>query len=409
VSPSVTEVLGWTVYELIGRSFLEIVHPDDAGAARLTPSDVEGGGRERTRLRGLTKSGSFRWFEVRISPYVAADGTNDGSITVARDITDQVAAEVARDVAEQALAAREDRYRLLAENASDLVYFADADGRALWVAPTVKASLGWTAEELVGTIITDLVHTEDWDVVAALAEIAASGAEVVALRHGAAQPVLVRIRRRDGVYRWMSVSATQVHEFGLESASVVVGMRDVDELVATQALAARGKLDDLTGLANRTHLLDRLEHLLSEGRRRTDMNALLYCDIDFFKSINDSHGHAVGDAVLREFSDRIKRTVRDTDLVARLGGDEFVIVLRGLASPDDARLVAEKVRIALRAPVDIDGLVVSRTFSIGVAMARTDATADRLLRDADAALYQAKLAGRDQTVLYGDEDGQGRG
>lgn len=73
-------------------------------------------------------------------------------------------------------------------------------------------------------------------------------------------------------------------------------------------------------VANRTHLLDRLEHLLSEGRRRSDMNALLYCVIDFFKSINDSYGHAVGDDVLREFSDRVKRTVRDTDPVARLGG-----------------------------------------------------------------------------------------
>lgn len=408
VSPSVTDVLGWTAEDLIGRSFLEVVHPDDAEAATLTRADVYGGASVRTRLRGLTKSGDVRWFEVRICPYIAADGSNDGSITFAHDITERVAAEEARAVAEQSLAAREDRYRLLAENASDLVYFADASGRAIWVAPTVQASLGWSPDELVGTVITDLIHAEDWDVVTAIREVASSGTEVVALRTGAAQPVLARVRRRDDDYRWMSVSATRVQESGHESASIVVGMRDVDELVATQALAERGKLDDLTGLANRTHLLDRLEDLLSEGRRRTDMNALLYCDIDFFKSINDTYGHAVGDAVLREFADRIRRLVRDTDLVARLGGDEFVIFLRGLAGSDDARLVAEKVRSALRAPVDIDGLVVSRTFSIGVAMARSDVTPDRLLRDADVALYQAKAAGRDRTVIYVDADNQGR-
>lgn len=399
VSPSVTAVLGWTPEDLIGKSFVSIVHPDDVDLAASTRPRVYGGGQVQTRLRGLTKDGRTRWFEVRITPYVDSAGNTDGSITSARDITDQVAAEEARDIAEAALRQREDRYRLLAENASDLVYFADEDGRALWVAPTVEVSLGWTAEQLVGSVITELIHPEDWDVVAAIDEIAASGAEVLALRHGTKHPVLARVRQCDGDYRWMSVSATRVHERGHENASVVVGMRDVQELVATQALAERGKRDSLTGLANRQHLLERLEQVLGEGRRRTDLNALLYCDIDFFKSINDSHGHAVGDLVLREFADRIRRAVRDTDLVARIGGDEFVIVLRGLASADDAQLVAEKVRLALRAPMIVDGLELSRSLSIGVAMARADVTPDQLLRDADGALYEAKVAGRDRTVV----------
>ncbi len=401
VSPSVTAVLGWTAEDLIGGSFLSIVHPDDIDAAQATRPQVYGGSQVHTRLRGVTKDGSVRWFEVRITPYVDAQGNNDGSITAARDITAQVAAEEARDAAEIALREREDRYRLLAENASDLVYFADPEGRALWVAPTVEVSLGWTADELVGTIMTDLIHPEDWDVVSAINEIAASGTELLALQHGTAHPVLARLRQRDGDYRWMSVSAKQVRERGHDRACVVVGMRDVQELVATQALAERGKRDDLTGLANRNHLLERLEQVLGEGRRRTDLNAVLYCDIDFFKSINDSYGHAVGDFVLREFADRIRHVVRDTDLVARLGGDEFVILLRGLASAADAHLVAEKVRLALREPMVVDGLELARTFSIGVAMARSDTSADELLREADTALYEAKMAGRDRTVVRG--------
>ena len=329
VSPSVTAVLGWAEEDLVGKSFLAIVHPEDVEKAQSMRPYVYGGGQVQTRLRGLTKDGRIRWFEVRVTPYVDADRNNDGSITSARDITEQVAAEEARDAAERALREREDRYRLLAENASDLVYFADAAGRALWVAPTVEVSLGWTADQLVGTVVTELVHPDDWDVVAAINEIAASGDEVLALRHGTTHPVLARVRQRDGEYRWMSVSATRVHERGHANASVVVGMRDVQELVATQALVELGRRDDLTGLANRTHLLDRLEHVLGEGRRRSDLNALLYCDIDYFKSINDSYGHAVGDQVLQEFANRIRHTVRESDLVARLGGDEFVIVLRG--------------------------------------------------------------------------------
>ena len=400
ISPSVTALLGWTEDDLLGRSFVTIVHPDDAVAMDAVRPEVYGGALVRSRVRGVGKDGRIRWFDVRITPFVDASGVTDGSITAARDISDQVEAEAARDAAERALAEREERYRLLAENASDLVYFADAEGRAVWVAPTVAASLGWTPDELVGTVITDLVHPDDWDVVTAIREVAGSGTEVVALRHGVVHPVLARMRQSDGDYRWMSVSATQVHATSDAGASVVVGMRDVDELVATQALAERGKRDALTGLSNRTHLLEQLEQILAAGRRRTDITALLFCDIDFFKSINDTYGHGSGDEVLCCFAERIRGCVRDSDIVARLGGDEFVIVLRGLASEGDALLVADKVRAELCRPVEIDGAEVSRTFSIGIAMATPDVTPDRLLRDADAALYEAKLAGRDRTVMH---------
>jgi diguanylate cyclase (GGDEF)-like protein/PAS domain S-box-containing protein len=327
------------------------------------------------------------WYDVRIV------NVQDGVAVTWRDVTDQ------REAHER-LARSEARFRLLAENASDFVYFADEDGRASWVAPTVTRSLGWSVADVEGSFVTDLVHPDDWDVVVALREVTAMGAEVLALKPGAVNPILARLRQKDGTYRWMSVTATRVREDGSARNSVVVGMRDVDQLVATQALAERGQKDDLTGLVNRPSLLERMEKLILESRRTSDQHAVLYCDVDNFKEINDTFGHAVGDLVLREIAARIRHSVREGDVVARLGGDEFVVVLRGVRGSADAESVAAKIRDAMSEVLMIEGINLSRSFSIGVAMVRPDSTPDRVLRDADAALYEAKEAGRDRTVIH---------
>jgi diguanylate cyclase (GGDEF)-like protein/PAS domain S-box-containing protein len=330
---------------------------------------------------------SPRWFDLRIVHI------SDGVSITWHDVTE-------RHEVLDALSRSEQRFRLLAENSSDFVYFADAQGRASWVAPSVTRTLGWRADEIVGMVVTDLVHPDDWDVVAALGEAASGGTEVIALRPGGAHPILARLRQSDGDYRWMSVTATRVHEQCSVEHSIVVGMRDVDELVATQALAERGQRDDLTGLVNRPSLLERMERILSESRRSGDQTAVLYCDVDHFKEINDTFGHAVGDEVLRGIALRIRQSVRENDIVSRLGGDEFVVVLQGIRGPADAEAVAEKIRRAMGEALMVDGIDLSRSFSIGVAMVAPDSTPDRVLRDADAALYEAKEAGRDRIVTH---------
>ena len=342
---------------------------------RDAPYDLQGAG------------GALGWFDVRI---VRVD---DGVGITWRDVSSQ-------HVAHERLIRSEARFRVLAENASDFVYFADADGRASWVAPTVTRTLGWSVEEIEGSVVGDLVHPDDWDVVAALREVAATGTEVIALRPGVAHPILARLRQKDGDYRWMSVTATWVQEEGSSRHSVVVGMRDVDELIATQALAERGQRDDLTGLVNRPSLLERMEKLIAECRRTNEQHAVLYCDVDYFKEINDTFGHATGDEVLRTIASRIRANVREKDVVARLGGDEFVVVLQGVRGMTDAEGVARKIRLAMREALIVDGIDLARSFSIGIAMVRPDSTPDRVLRDADAALYEAKEAGRDRTITH---------
>jgi diguanylate cyclase (GGDEF)-like protein/PAS domain S-box-containing protein len=381
--------LGLSRRELVGMCVRQSLPPSVASdlieAAAVV---VNGTGFLEMNDRAYTPTqGPECWFDVRIVQIA------DGVCVTWRDVSESHRAL-------QLLSQSEERFRLLAENSSDFVYFADAQGRASWVAPTVTRTLGWQVEDIVGTEVTDLVHPEDWDVVAALREAATTGTEVIALRPGVAHPLLARVRQADGVYRWMSVTATRVHERGSSEHSVVVGMRDVDELVATQALAERGQRDDLTGLVNRPSLLEKLEKILAKSKRTSDQHAVLYCDVDYFKEINDTYGHAIGDEVLRTIASRIRNSVRENDVVARLGGDEFVVVLEGVRDVADAEAVAGKIRASMREALVVDGMDLWRSFSIGVAMVRPDSTPDRVLRDADAALYEAKELGRDRTVTH---------
>ncbi len=385
------EALGSDRESLIGRT-VQMTMPhtvaDDLICACVSVIEEQGRyeGRDQAYV-SMPAADAPDWYDVRIVQ--VADGVG----VTWRNVTEQ-------HEAHDELVRSEARFRLLAENASDFVYFADEDGRAAWVAPTVTRTLGWSVDEVEGSFVTDLVHPDDWDVVVALREVTALGAEVVALSPGALNPVIARLRQKDGHYRWMSVTATRVQELGSQSQSVVVGMRDVDQLVATIALAERSQRDDLTGLANRPYLLERMEKLIGECRRTSDQHAVLYCDVDYFKEINDTYGHAVGDEVLRNIAARIRRSVRESDVVARLGGDEFVVVLQGVGGPADAEAVAAKIQSAMSEALLVDGIDLSRSFSIGVAMVRADSTPDRVLRDADAALYEAKEGGRDRTVTH---------
>jgi diguanylate cyclase (GGDEF)-like protein len=176
---------------------------------------------------------------------------------------------------------------------------------------------------------------------------------------------------------------------------------DITELKETQAqLELLARVDTLTGLPNRRQFDERLADAMRRARRTQDNLALMFLDVDHFKAVNDSFGHAAGDEVLREFAHRLKATVRTTDTVARLGGDEFVILLEGVADAAELGRLGDKVVTCIRSPFEVFGTVLDLTTSVGMARCedRTQA-ASELLSRADGALYQAKKQGRDQFVL----------
>lgn len=167
------------------------------------------------------------------------------------------------------------------------------------------------------------------------------------------------------------------------------------DLENAKRLEAMALNDSLTGLANRRLLSDRLSMALVHARRNKSLMAVLYLDLDGFKTINDTLGHAAGDGLLKLVARRLELTVREEDTVARLGGDEFGVALWSVGDVDDASAVAAKVIEAVSRPYVVDGKPVTVTVSAGVALFPADgADADALLKSADAALYAAKRGGK---------------
>ena len=162
-----------------------------------------------------------------------------------------------------------------------------------------------------------------------------------------------------------------------------------------EAVQSAAQSDSLTGLANRVLLDDRLRLAVARLRRSGAQLAVLYIDLDRFKAVNDSLGHAAGDALLKDVAGRLRGGVRASDTVARLGGDEFVVLLEDIKERAHALRVADKILEDCRRPLRLEGRDVVATASIGIAFAEVDLDAAGLLKRADAALYDAKAAGRD--------------
>jgi diguanylate cyclase (GGDEF)-like protein len=177
--------------------------------------------------------------------------------------------------------------------------------------------------------------------------------------------------------------------------ATVAKLRIREEQLAHQAFH-----DPLTNLANRLLLSDRVEHALGRQRRTDESVAMLFCDLDAFKTVNDSLGHSAGDDLLVAVAERLLACVRPGDTVGRLGGDEFAVLLDGIAAPTDADEVARRIVAAMRVPFRLSGRELFVHVSVGVAVAETDANASDLLRRADVALYVAKGAGRNRHQIF---------
>ncbi|WP_163839560.1 sensor domain-containing diguanylate cyclase [Pseudoxanthomonas sacheonensis] len=315
---------------------------------------------------------------------------------------------VALSMAERArLTARvresEQRYRMLADYSHDVVVRMRADGQRLYVSPSARDVLGWEPAELLKPNQV-LVHPEDYAVQQqTIASVLASGHPVTAI---------YRLRHKDGHYVWMEAAARSIPSADGDTTDIIFAGRDVSQRVAAEQalkasrdeLEAQAHLDSLTGLANRRQFDERLTHALGRSRRQGLAVALMYMDIDHFKQVNDTHGHAAGDEVLRVFGQRLSACVRSGDLVARLGGDEFVVLIEDLSVPETAEAIAGKLIEAMSEDIVVEGTTLHVTTSIGIAYSAHPAVAKNLTAAADAALYAAKSAGRNTWQLLPTDD-----
>lgn len=295
------------------------------------------------------------------------------------------------------------RYRMLADYSHDVVVRMRADGRRLYVSSSAREILGWEPAELLQPS-ESLVHPDDRAVQQqTIAAVLVSGQPVTAI---------YRMRHKDGHYVWMEAAARPIPSAEGDTTDLIFSGRDVSQRVAAEQalqasrdeLEALARLDSLTGLANRRQFEERLTHALGRSRRHGQAVALMYMDVDHFKQVNDSYGHAAGDEVLRVFGQRLSACVRSGDLVARLGGDEFVVLIEDLTAPEIAEAIARKLIAAMGENIVVEGTTLHVTTSIGIAYSLHPAVSKTLAAAADAALYAAKHAGRNTWQLLVTDD-----
>jgi diguanylate cyclase (GGDEF)-like protein/PAS domain S-box-containing protein len=288
------------------------------------------------------------------------------------------------------------RYRDLFERSRDAIYMTQRDGRLIDVNIAMLDLFGYTREELLQLNASDLYHDQ--------AERDRFLKQID--RVGSVREHELQMRRKDGTIVVCLKTATVQRT----SDGVVVGyqsiLHDITERKRTENELERSAFHDpLTGLPNRSLLHDRLERLQRYARRHLDYRfALMFLDLDNFKLINDTHGHLVGDELLIAVARRLEGALRQEDTVARLGGDEFAVIVDAIEDAHHATRVAERILQELAMPIAIDNLEIPTGTSIGIAVSLTGYDdIESMIRDADAAMYRAKTAGRGRFEIFDTE------
>jgi diguanylate cyclase (GGDEF)-like protein/PAS domain S-box-containing protein len=282
----------------------------------------------------------------------------------------------------------------IADVSPDLITLVDSDGVFAYLSPACRSLFGWDPDRLVGRREEEFVHPAD------LARLHAGRAELAGSGTATSN---FRLLCADGSVRWTETVSRQVDVDG--STWIASAVRDTSGARSDGSpLELHGLLDPLTGAANRTLLMDRLQRAIQRVARDGRFVAVMYLDLDRFKAVNDSMGHQVGDAVLVAVASRLIGRVRPSETVARLGGDEFVIVAEGLPGEREALELAERFLQVGREPFQVDGRDFLCTVSLGVVCtADPERRAVDLIHEADMALYRAKERGRDRVEYYDEE------
>ena len=278
------------------------------------------------------------------------------------------------------------RLTAMLAHAADVVAITDSQGCIRYASPASAALLGCAPEALVGMRAAELVHGADRNRLAELRPDA-----------GPARAD-VRLRGRDSV--WIEVTVTdRRHDPWL--AGYVLNVRDITERKRTErTLAHQAAHDALTGLVNTSRFAEQAEQEVARARRSGRPVALLFVDLDDFKTVNDLHGHRIGDAVLVRTADRLRTCLREGDIAGRLGGDEFAVLLADLADLEEARAVAQRIVAAMATPVEDGGAGAVVGASVGGVVDWHPDSAEDLLAAADRAMYGVKRSGKNTALVH---------
>lgn len=288
----------------------------------------------------------------------------------------------------------EARFRALVQQSTDVTLIIDKEGSIRFASPAVATVFGRTPADVEGASLASLVHPDDAAALSRFLRAAGAGENCVAEW---------RVRGEGDRWLWTENSSTNLlAEPAI--AGIVVNTRDISERRTLESrLTHQAYHDALTRLANRSLFLNRVAHAISRAPRGHKPSAVLFLDLDDFKKVNDSLGHAAGDELLVASASRLATCVRPGDTIARLGGDEFAILLEQIQGIDDAVQIAERITNSLRNSFRVQNREVFVGVSIGIAEISTDLTPDDVLRNADLAMYFAKGSDKGRYAIYAPE------
>jgi diguanylate cyclase (GGDEF)-like protein/PAS domain S-box-containing protein len=378
VNDAAVQVYGWSRETFLRKTILDLVPAEDRERVRQTVTEPLSGRRISGPWRITDATGSERLVEA--TSYKIDFLGRSTVLVTAWDVTDRVHAEEAQRESEE-------NYRHTVELSPQIPWVAGADGQTIEVSPRWRQLVGMPEGEALGRGWLVAIHPEDAPLMEARwMQSVASGEPL---------DVDFRLRLQDGSYRWFRARAAARRD----EAGRIIRWYGTDEDIhehklAEQQIRYMAYHDPLTDLANRRLFHQELEHALAS--LPPGAHLALHCvDLDEFKGVNDTLGHAAGDALLRQAADRLRRCVPQGSLVARLGGDEFAVIQTGVRGSDDAAALARRIVEVLDEDYQIDEQQAVAGASIGIALVSpNDAAPEEVIRNADIALYRAKADGR---------------
>lgn len=394
-NPRIGEMLGYSQEELAGLPLSAVALPEDwAIVAEQVRQRLEGETTQSSyEFRGMRKNGTT--LVLRVAGSVAELEGRRVLIGVVLDVTEQRQAE--SDLRES-----EEKFREITAVLGEGVYVLDNEGRLTFMNPAAERMLGWKEGELLGRNAHDAFHYMHTDG----SHFPMHECPVFnTVQSGSSYRVQEdSFIRRDGSMLPVAFVAVPILRDGKVVGSVATFHDITERKQHEQCMQGLAYYDNLTGLPNRQLMQDRLGQLLAHAKRHAGCLALLFLDLDGFKAVNDTYGHATGDHLLKAVAERLVRQLRTEDTVSRFGGDEFVVLLPDIPNREAVITVAGKLCAELRKPFAIDGHAIHVSASIGGALFPDDAGDEAtLMRLADQAMYRAKLAGKDSFCFHGSD------
>lgn len=369
------------------KALLGRIHPDDVdwvfaetldAMTTLKPWHAE--------FRMIHMDGSVIWLSAQDIPQKLADGTVVCT-GYTNDITD-------KKLLEESLRQSEAKFRQLVENANDIISTVERDGTISYVSPNWKATLGHELAEVTGCDVCDYIHPDEVEACREmLAELFATGQAIGGVES--------RVRHKNGDWLWYVANVTPLFDSQGNLVNFMVIARNVTRQKAMeQAIRQLAEVDSVTGLSNRLAFMSRLQMVLEQNTASAQNFALLYMDLDGFKQVNDTYGHAAGDKLLQVVGQKITDTLRNSDQVGRIGGDEFMVLLPGPIDSRVALAIGQRICRLLAEPITVDGHDFAVAASIGVALFPDNGRdVESLSRAADFAMYRAKAQGGSRAAL----------